>query len=112
MAVADKVHGGRKIIKLGREIGSPRKGSCYFNRLVRVALIRDLGCDLKELLFQLGTVSTRVLDWAELSVQGNSRPANVTGAMRKVRIVISGNWMLTTLFPSFLVTFPSICLLH
>lgn len=57
MALADKGLGGRNIIKLGREIGSPRKGSCYFNRLVRVALIRDLGCDLKELLFHMGTVS-------------------------------------------------------
>lgn len=79
-AVADKSCGERKIIKLGREIRSPRKGSCYFKRL-----ISNLGCGLTGLLFQLGTASTRVPAWAELGHPGNSRPTDVTGAIRETR---------------------------
>ena len=44
-----------------------------------------MGCDLKELLFQLGTASTRVPAWAEPGILGNSRQAGVTGVMRKTR---------------------------
>ena len=53
MAAADKSCGEKLSIKLGREIGSSRKGGCYFNRVVRESsLIRGhLSCDLEELLF-------------------------------------------------------------
>lgn len=44
-----------------------------------------MGCDLKELLFQLGTASTRVPAWAESGILGNNRHAGVTGVIRKTR---------------------------